>query len=179
MAMRTAINDLHPMTTDRIQRARVEALRAQGRHRELVLWLLRCPEPWCLEVNGKFQTRAVRMRPALHEPTRDDLAGALRDESPLPAPIRDYIITRYLLQTTPIKTGRKTPTRSTADDDRVLDVYSRAYLKALDAYEADESAETRDVKRRAAQATANECGISPRTIDGILASRRILKSPPK
>lgn len=182
MATCTPITDLHPNKKERIQRARLETLREQGHYRELVLWLLGCPEEWQPEANGVFQSRAVRAPLTRRiEPTPEDLAGALREESadPLPAPIRDYIITRYLLQTTPRKTGPQRATRSTGDDDRVFSFYVHALIHALDAHEADDSPETRDVKTRAKDRTGKKFSIGPRTIDGIIAARRWLKTPPK
>jgi hypothetical protein len=182
MAKRTPVGDIEPQTRDRDQRERIESWRRQGRYRDLVLWMLGCEEAWQPEANGVWQTRAVRPRPVTAstgeaiEPTRADLVGALRETSidPLPAPIREYIISRYLLQTKPLKTGSPRP-RPAADDDRVIDFYARAYLVALDAYEADESPATRAVKTRAKDATANHFTISTRTIDDILNSRRLLK----
>jgi hypothetical protein len=183
MATRVTIKDgLRPETTDWLERGRLEHLREQGRYRDLALWMLGCEEAWQPEANGVFQTRVVRVRPVRREPTPEDLAEALREESPdrLPAPIREYIVTRYLLESTPRKTGPQRPTRSTGDDDRVFEVYTRLQIAALGVHEADDSPATRNVKTRTKDQTAKQfVGIKGRTIDTILASRRMLKSPPK
>lgn len=180
MARQTVTNDLRHETRDRITRARLEYLRAQGRYRDLVLWQLGQPESWQPEdTNTVYQSRVVRMQPRA-EPSQADLKAAC-DESadPIPQPIIDYILKQH-----PRKRGPKAPTRSGDDhvlkfDDQVLEFYARAYLAALDAQQADLGPDTRAVKRRTAQRTAKKFGVSIRTIHTILASRQILKSTSK
>lgn len=128
------IGDLNPRTVDA---ARDEDLRRQGRFRELVLQML-APEAatddaWTPEVNGVWQTRAIRRQPARPtEPTRADLAAAFRESpAPLPAAIRDYIITRYLLETKPRKTGPNAPRRTLWEEITINAYYQRALHAAL------------------------------------------------
>jgi hypothetical protein len=178
-AARTPVGDLRIETKDWIQRQRVEQLREEGRYRELVLWQLGQPEASDPEANGIFETRAVRMRPRA-EPSQADLIAACNESTaPVPQPIIDCI-----LKTQPRKRGPKGPMRSGDDhvtkfDGQVLEFYARTYLEALAANEANERPETRAVKTRAKQRTAKKFGISARTVEGIVAARRLLKSPPK
>jgi len=179
-ATRTLISDLNPEAKERAQRARLETLRAQGRYRELVLWLIGEPEAWQLEPDGVTVSRAVRA-PLTRRiaPTRDDLAAAYSESpDPLPAPIVEYIV-KHHVKGLPLKTGPKASARSTGDDDRAFDVYVRALVDALDAHEANEGPATRAVITRAKKSTKRQCGIGPGTLNGILAARRLLKSPPK
>jgi hypothetical protein len=156
-----------------------EDLRRQGRFRDLVRRML-APEDatWQPEANGVWQTRVVRRRRRT-EPTRADLIAAV-DESPapLPAPIFDYIMTRYL-KAQPRKTGPQQPTRSTWEDLDIIAHYQRALRKARKAHKRDGSPLTRAVKTRAKELTANAFSLSPRTIESIVAPRHLLKPPPK
>lgn len=128
-----------------------------------------------------WQTRVIRVRPARRtEPTRADLIAAVDEESPnpLPAPIFDYIITRYL-KAQPRKTGPQQPARETREDVAINSYYQWALHDAKEAHKADGSPATRDVKTRAKERTAKAFGLRPRTIERIVAPPPLLKSSPR
>jgi len=140
-ATRTLISDLNPRAVDE---ARDEDLRRQGRFRELVLRMLApeaaADEAWTPEANGVWQTRVIRRQPARRtEPTRADLAAAFRESpDPVPEAIRDHIISRYLLETKPRKTGPKASRRTLWEEITISACYQRVLHVAREAHEADD-----------------------------------------
>lgn len=181
MATRTAIGDLNPKAKDWMRRAIDEHARRNGRIRELVLRMLatRTPEAWTPENNGVWQSRAIRAMPARWtEPTREDLAAALLEApgEPIPPALLDYVIKSYILETKPLKTGRKTPPRSTEQDVEIIAFYQRQQHKAD---RRKKAGVTSKPATRAKARTAKKFGISIRTLESIVSPLPLLKSTPK
>jgi hypothetical protein len=153
------IGDLDPKAVSRLQQGADEALRRDGRLRELVL----------------------RMLARGDEPARDDLAAAVEEApgAPVPKEVAAYAA-RVIRARLPLKPGRKAPPRATWEEIVIKAHFQRALQQATKAHEEDDSPRTGAVKARALKATATAFKISTRTIERIIAPRRWLKrTPPK
>ncbi len=145
--------------------------------RALVLRLLAPAKETTEEANGVWTTTVVRQR-RRRDPTLDDLAAALLDSpgEPIPPVLLDYLIKTFVLATRPQKTGRKTRTRTIAADIELIVFYQLRLLVHRDQHEADGTADTRDVTRRAVQDTAAAFDLSPRTIASIVKPRPLSRA---
>jgi hypothetical protein len=75
----------------------------------------------------------------------------------------DYVITRYVLKTKPIRTGRKAPTRSLREEHRIVSRYFRELTRARRAAATDSRA-PRGTTAIAEKRTADAHQISARTV---------------
>lgn len=176
MATRTLIGDLNPKALPALRQSLDERMRREGRCRELVLSTLQPDDgEWQPEANGVWQTRIIRRPVKRREPTRADLAGALRESpgQPIPPVLIEYIITSFILETGPRKPGPKQPKRSTMLDVEIIAFYQHQLHKAKVRKRSDViSAPATRAKKR----TAKKFGCSVRTIESIIKSRPPLSS---
>ena len=173
MAKRTPLSDLGP-AKDWIERASYEDLRRRGCFRELILRLLAPAEETTIEASGVWETRVVRTRKRI-EPTREDIMAAFHESpDPLPTPILDYVMTHYVSpQALPLKTGRKTPTRSTWDTVLIIAFYQHQLQKARRRKQAGVTA---DPGTRAKERTAKKFHVSLSTLEHLLTEDRQRRS---
>jgi hypothetical protein len=177
MSKRIPVGDFHPATNDWMERASEEYLRRHGRFRELILRML-APAEETTEANGVI-TRVVRHRRRV-EPSREDLIAAYHESpDPLPTPILDYVMAHYVSpQALPLKTGRKTKTRSTWDTIMIIAFYRHQLQKARRRKQAGVTA---NPATRAKERTAKKFNISLSTLEHLLTEDRQRRSdfPPK
>jgi hypothetical protein len=169
MATRTRIDDLALEAKDWIERAADEHLRRHGRFRDLVLRMLAPDDEVQPEVNGVWETRVIRTKRRVTEPSCEDIIAAYEESSdPLPAPIVAYIV-KHFVKGLPRKTGPKLRVRSTWDDVMIIAFYQHQLHKA----------KLRVIEKpatRAKERTAKKFHLSVRALETLIAERPLLKS---
>jgi len=144
-------------------------------------WIVRAQEDRCREM-GRIRELVTRQLARRAEPTRQDLADALKESpgAPIPQPLIDYAA-ELIRDNLPRKPGRKSPPRSTWTNLMIRGYYvsqlERARRNHARQKDRDERARLRPVKQLAAERTAQAFGLSLRTVERIVLPRTLLRSP--
>lgn len=121
---------------------------------------------------GNYLALVVQQIGRGEEPSREDIARALRQRPPkheAEAALVDYVISRYVLMTTPLKAGRKASQRRSLRDEGKIIVYYLTRLELARGTRESNSRAPRNITTIALRETAQAFGVSTKTVRRIVA----------